>query len=64
VLTTAETASSVPAGHIALTLTAYAVIYTLLMISYMVVVTQLARKEAAGGGGEQPAPRALQPAGA
>jgi cytochrome d ubiquinol oxidase subunit I len=64
VITTAETASSVPAGHIALTLTAYAVIYTLLMISYMVVVTQLARKDAAGGGGEKAAPGALQPAGA
>jgi cytochrome d ubiquinol oxidase subunit I len=49
VITTAETASSVPAGHIALTLTAYAVLYALLLVSYMIVVTQLARKEAEGG---------------
>lgn len=49
VITTAETASSVPGAHIAVTLIAYALVYTLLMISYMVVVTQLARKEAGGG---------------
>ncbi len=48
-LTTAETASSVPASHIALTLAAYAVVYGLLLVSYMVVVTQLARKDADGG---------------
>ena len=48
-ITTAETASSVPASHIALTLTAYALVYVLLLVSYMIVVTQLARKEAEGG---------------
>ncbi len=48
VITTAETASSVPAGNIALTLTGYALVYLLLMVSYMVVVTQLAIKEAQG----------------
>ena len=48
VLTTAEAASNVPAPHIALTLAGYAIVYTLLLLSYMVVVTQLAIKEAAG----------------
>jgi len=61
VITTAETASSVPASHIAVTLTAYAFVYTLLLVSYMIVVTQLARKEA--GGGAAPAmPAAFDPA--
>jgi cytochrome d ubiquinol oxidase subunit I len=46
-ITTAETASSVPAPHIALTLAAYAVLYAALMASYMVVITQMARKLAA-----------------
>ena len=49
VITTAETASSVPASHIALTLIGYALVYALLLVSYMVVVTQLARKEAGRG---------------
>jgi cytochrome d ubiquinol oxidase subunit I len=62
-LTTAETASSVPASHIALTLVAYAVVYTLLLISYMVVVTQLARKEA-GDGPTTAATGAVRPAAA
>ena len=48
-ITTAETASSVPASHIVLTLIGYALVYALLLISYMIVVTQLARKEAGGG---------------
>jgi cytochrome d ubiquinol oxidase subunit I len=48
VITTAETASSVPAAHIALTLIGYAIVYALLLISYMVVVTQLAIREARG----------------
>jgi len=43
VLTTAEAASSVPANHIALTFVGYAVVYTLLLVSYLVVLTQLAR---------------------
>jgi cytochrome d ubiquinol oxidase subunit I len=53
-ITTAETASSVPAPHIALTLVAYAAVYVLLLVSYMVVVTQLALKEAVAEG--EPAP--------
>ncbi len=48
VITTAETASTVPAASIALTLAGYTAIYTLLLVSYLVVVTQLARKEAEG----------------
>lgn len=48
VITTAETASDVPGSHIALTLVAYAAVYTLLLISYMVVLTQLARKDTNG----------------
>jgi cytochrome d ubiquinol oxidase subunit I len=54
VITTAETASSVPASHIGLTLVAYAVVYALLLVSYIVVVTQLARSDANG----KPAPAA------
>ena len=45
VMTTAETASDVPAPYIALTLFAYATVYALLLVSYMVVVTQMAIKE-------------------
>ncbi len=48
VITTAETASDVPAPYIALTLFSYLLVYSLLLISYMVVVTQLAVKDAAG----------------
>ena len=59
-LTTAEAASDVPATHIALTLTGYAVVYSLLLVSYMVVVTQLARKEAAGVRTPQPVNPAFQ----
>ena len=47
-LTTAEAASGVPGNAIALTFTAYAVVYTGLLISFMVVVTQLALKGAEG----------------
>lgn len=47
-LTTADAASKVPAASIGLTLAAYAVVYGLLIVSFMVVVTQLAIKEAAG----------------
>jgi cytochrome d ubiquinol oxidase subunit I len=54
-ITTAETASSVPAPHIALTLAAYAILYAGLMLSYMVVITQLARKMA----GQEPREPAL-----
>lgn len=48
VMTTAEAASDVPAGNIALTLAGYAIVYVLLLISYMVVLTQLALKESRG----------------
>ena len=48
VITTAETASSVPASHIGLTLIAYALVYASLLVSYIVVVTQLALKDSAG----------------
>ena len=47
-LTTAEAASTVPAGNIALTLIGYTAVYTLLLVSYLIVVTQIARKEAEG----------------
>ncbi len=57
VITTAETASDVPAPYIALTFVGYRVVYTLLLISYMVVLTQLARKEAEGKGRDLPEPR-------
>jgi cytochrome d ubiquinol oxidase subunit I len=60
-LTTAEAVSRVPAASIGLTLAAYVAVYGLLIVSYMVVVTQLAIKEATGG---QPAPAhdgALEP---
>jgi cytochrome d ubiquinol oxidase subunit I len=43
VLTTAEAASSVSAGNIAATLIGYAIVYGLLLVSYLVVLTQLAR---------------------
>lgn len=49
VITTEETASSVPAWHIGLTLVGYALVYGLLLVSYLFVLTQLARKETAGG---------------
>jgi cytochrome d ubiquinol oxidase subunit I len=56
VLLTAETASAVPAGNIAITLIGYALVYGLLLVSYMVVITQLARKEAECQGREEPLP--------
>ncbi|MEX0958369.1 MAG: cytochrome ubiquinol oxidase subunit I [Burkholderiales bacterium] len=48
VITTAETVADVPAAHVALTLTGYAIVYTLLLVSYMVVLTQLALKQLKG----------------
>jgi cytochrome d ubiquinol oxidase subunit I len=59
VLTTAEAASDVPGGAIGLTFTAYAVVYTVLLISFMVVVTQLALKDAEGSPEPTEAPPAL-----
>jgi cytochrome d ubiquinol oxidase subunit I len=62
VITTAETASSVPAGNIAITLVGYALVYALLLISYLVVLTQLARS-AAGDAPVIPPSGELQPTG-
>jgi cytochrome d ubiquinol oxidase subunit I len=59
VMLTADTASDVPARYIAATLISYALVYGLLLISYMVVLTQLAGKQAAGESGAAPAPGAL-----
>ena len=64
VITTAETASDVAAPYIALTLFSYLLVYTLLLVSYMVVLTQLALKEAEGKGQNLPDPGALRPEGA
>jgi cytochrome d ubiquinol oxidase subunit I len=60
VIMTADTASTVPARYIATTLIGYALAYALLLISYMVVLTQIARKEADGKGREVAAPGALR----
>jgi cytochrome d ubiquinol oxidase subunit I len=62
VITTAETASSVPAANIALTLVGYAAVYALLLASYLLVVTQLARKEADGYPEPQLQPENWRPA--
>jgi cytochrome bd-type quinol oxidase subunit 1 len=51
----------VPAANIATTLIGYTAVYGLLLVSYMVVLTQLARKEAEGKGRDMPAPGALGP---
>jgi len=61
ILTTAEAASDVPGSHIALTLVGYAITYSLLLVSYMVVVTQLAIKEAAGEKTPEPVNPAFTP---
>ena len=63
VITTAEAASSVPASNIAITFVGYAIVYTLLLISYLVVLTQLARG-AAGDAKVAPPSGELQPTGA
>jgi cytochrome d ubiquinol oxidase subunit I len=49
VMTTASAVSSVPGESVALTLAGYAIVYTGLLISYMVVLTQMVRKEAKPG---------------
>jgi cytochrome d ubiquinol oxidase subunit I len=59
VILTADTASSVPARYISTSLTGYVVVYALLLVSYIVVITQLAAKEAEGKGREEPAPGSL-----
>ena len=62
VLSTAQAASSVPANHIALTFVGYAVVYALLLVSYLVVLTQLARN-AVGDISAFPASGESQPTG-
>jgi cytochrome d ubiquinol oxidase subunit I len=61
-MTTAEAASDVPASSIAITLIGYCVVYALLLISYLVVVTQLARSSA-GVEAQVPASGESQPTG-
>ena len=62
ILTTAEAASQVPGSMIAITLAGYCLVYALLLLSYLVVVTQLARS-ATGGEPSEPASGELQPTG-
>ena len=62
VITTAETASSVPASNIAVTFLGYVLVYALLLVSYLVVLTQLARS-AAGDAPVIPSSGELQPTG-
>jgi len=47
-VTVAEAASAVPAGKIALSLFGYAFVYSVLLIAYVLVVTQMALKAARG----------------
>ena len=61
VILTADTASNVAAPYIMTTLIGYTLVYGLLLVSYMVVITQLARKEAEGKGREEPPLGALGP---
>ena len=60
ILSTAEAASSVPASNIAITFVGYAIVYTLLLLSYLVVLTQLARG-AAGDAQVAPPTGEMQP---
>ena len=46
-LTVAEAASSVPADSVALSLLGYAFVYSVLLVAYVLVLTQMALKEAA-----------------
>ena len=59
VMLTADAASSVPGRYISTSLTGYLAVYALLLISYIVVITQLAVKEAEGKGREEPPPGSL-----
>jgi cytochrome d ubiquinol oxidase subunit I len=61
VLTTAEAASNVAHGSIAISFTAYALVYVLLLTSFMVVVTQLGLKDAEGEHAPTEAPKPLRP---
>jgi cytochrome d ubiquinol oxidase subunit I len=50
VLRVAETASSVSAGSIALSLAGYLLVYTVLLLAFMLVLTQMALDDARGAG--------------
>ena len=60
VLTTAQAASTVPAGSIALTLTAYVSLYALLLVAYVSVLFHLAGKAGGGGSAAASGPAATQ----
>jgi len=60
VLTTAQAASTVPAGSIALTLTLYVSLYALLLVAYVSVLFHLAGKAGGGGSGAASGPAANQ----
>lgn len=66
VLTVAETASNVTAGDVALSLAGYTLVYTVLLVAYMLVLTQMALKETEEEEPEQtvPGPGGLRPVGA
>ncbi|MDX1431109.1 MAG: cytochrome ubiquinol oxidase subunit I [Gammaproteobacteria bacterium] len=55
VITVAEAASAVPAPSIALSLLGYAAVYAVLLIAYVLVLTQLTLKEVDGGEHEEAA---------
>ena len=58
VLTTAQAASTVPAGSIALTLTLYVLLYLLLLTAYVSVLFHLAGKAAGNKAPAAPGPAA------
>ena len=60
VLTTAEAVSDVPGSYVAATLVSYSLVYASLLLSYIVVVTQLAVKDAAGEKPPEPVNPAFQ----
>ncbi len=60
VLTTAQAASTVPAGSIALTLTAYVSLYALLLVAYVSVLFHLAGKAGGGASAAASSPAATQ----
>lgn len=60
VLTTAQAASTVPAGSIALTLTLYVLLYLLLLVAYVSVLFHLAGKAGSGAPASTAGPAAAQ----
>jgi cytochrome d ubiquinol oxidase subunit I len=60
VLTTAQAASTVPAGSIALTLTLYVLLYLLLLVAYVSVLFHLAGKAGGGAPASTAGPAAAQ----